>query len=55
MFDAPRWLAPAIIVCFVGAGIWWRGAGQGLSAGLIIVAAGTAITAVIIIAARIAK
>jgi hypothetical protein len=55
MSGAPRWLASVIILCFVAAGIWWRAAGQGLRVGLIIVAAGAAITVAIIIAARIAK
>ena len=48
-------MAGAIILCFVGAGIWWRASGAGVSAGLIIVAAGIAITAVVIIAGRVAR
>jgi hypothetical protein len=50
-----RWLAVTITLCFIGAGIWWRASGSGLTAGLIIVAVGTATIAAIFIVARVAK
>jgi hypothetical protein len=50
-----RWLAVTITVCFIGAGIWWRASGAGLTAGLIIVTVGVAIMATIFIVARVAK
>jgi len=43
-----RYIALAVIIAFIGAGIWWRGSGEPTAMGLIIVgvAAATLIAAV---------
>lgn len=55
MTHQARWLAVTITLCFIGAWIWWRASGAGLTGGLIIAAVGAATVAMIFIVARFAN
>lgn len=48
-------LAAALVLCFVGAGIWWRASSEPVTPGPIIVASGVAVVLIVLIVARFAN